>query len=164
MSVPTMAENDRNINIIESNLIEREHTFRNLKLTKEVFETRRSLIRWLALSIGVINPGESRQGAVPLLDAIFNFQFVQKKDPTVPELLEYVRNSWGEMNEKTLRYHLLQLKNMNLVDNKKGKYFLATPENGEKYNEVVWASYYFDSEIGEIKNKVLEAIKVLKSK
>ncbi len=155
---------DNELKIIESRLIEREHTFRNLKLTKEVFETKRSLVRWLALSIGVINPGESRLGAVPVLDAILNFQFVKKKDPTVPELLEYIRDSWSEMNEKTLRYHLLQLKNMSLVDNAKGKYFLVMPENGEKYSEQAWASYYFDSEIGEIKSKVLEAVKALAGK
>ncbi|MEM3227959.1 MAG: hypothetical protein QXR58_00960 [Candidatus Micrarchaeaceae archaeon] len=157
-----MPEND--INIIESNLIEREHTFRNLKLTREVLETRRSIIRWLALSIGIINPGESRIGAIPVLDAIFNFQFSQKKDPTVPEISEYISEAWGAINEKTLRYHLLQLKNMNLINNKKGKYFLVIPEGGEKYSEAAWASYYFDSEIGEIKEKVLEAIRALISK
>ncbi len=157
-----MADND--LKIIESRLIEREHTFRNLKLPKEVFETKRSLVRWLALAIGVINPGESRLGAVPVLDAILNFQFVKKRDPTVAELLDYIRETWGEINEKTLRYHLLQLKNMSLVDNAKGKYFLVMPDNSEKYNEQAWASYYFDAEIGEIKGKVLEAIKALVSK
>ena len=91
-------------------------------MSKEVLETRRSTIRWLALSLGVINPGESRQGAIPVLDAIFNFQFVQKKDPSVPEISEYITGAWEPINDKTLRYHLLQLKKAKLVENSKGKY------------------------------------------
>jgi DNA-binding transcriptional ArsR family regulator len=155
---------DGDLHVIESELIESEHTFRNLKLTKEVLETKRSIVRWLALTIGIINPGESRLNAVPVLDAIFNFQFVQRKDPSVQEMQEYINNSWGTINEKTLRYHLLQLKNMGLVDNKKGEYFLVLPEGGERYDEQSWASYFFESELAPIKDKVIQVIKVLKSK
>ena len=57
----------------EAELIEKEMTIRNLRLTKEVLETRRSIARWLALSLGVINPGESRLSAVAVLDALMNF-------------------------------------------------------------------------------------------
>ena len=157
-----MEEGD--LHMIESGLIEREHTFRNLKLTKEVLETKRSIIRWLALTIGIINPGESRLSAVPVLDAIFSFQFIQKKDPSVQEMQEYINNSWGSINEKTLRYHLLQLKNMGLIDNKKGEYFLVQSEGSERYDEQAWATYYFNSELDPIKEKVIQVIKVLKSR
>ena len=43
--------------INESKLIEHELVIRRLRLPKEVLETRRAIVRWLALSLGIINPG-----------------------------------------------------------------------------------------------------------
>jgi hypothetical protein len=148
----------------ESKLIEKEITLRSLRLTKEVAETRRSLIRWLALSLGVINPGESRQGALSVFDAMLHFQFNEKKDPDVGELIGYISNSWGPINEKTLRYHLLQLKNARMISNKKGKYFMIQPLEGDRYDESAWLNYYFSTEIDPIKDRVMVAIKELKVK
>lgn len=148
----------------ESQLIEREITVRNLRLTKEVTETRRSLIRWLALSLGVINPGESRQGAVSVLDAVLYFQFNQKKDPSVQELMEYIGTTWEPINEKTLRYHLLQLNKSNIVQHSKGKYSLTQPDSGERYDEQTWVNHYFSTEISPIKDKIIQAVKELKTR
>ena len=148
----------------ESKLIERELTLRNLRMTKEVVETRRSLVRWLALSLGVISPGESRLTAVSVLDAILYFQFADKKDPTVEELSGYITSSWGAINEKTLRYHLLQLKKASIVENSKGKYFLLAPEAGERYDASLWVTNYLDSQVNPIKEKIISALKELKSR
>lgn len=148
----------------ESKFIEREITLRNMMLTKEVVETRRSLVRWLALALGVINPGESRQSAVAVLDSILYFQFVQKRDPSVAEISEYITKTWEPMNEKTLRYHLLQLKKASIVNNSKGKYFLTQSNIDSKYNEESWVNSYFDSEIKPIKDKIITAIKELKGR
>ena len=46
--------------INEAKLIQAEVKLRNLLVPKEVTETRRSMLRWLALSLGIINPGETR--------------------------------------------------------------------------------------------------------
>jgi hypothetical protein len=146
----------------ESKLIERELTLRNLRITKEVVETRRSLIRWLALSLGVISPGESRLSAISVLDAVLYFQFNEKKDPTVEELMTYIAGAWGAMNEKTLRYHLLQLKKAGIVDNSKSKYFLTMPEVGDRYDSGLWVTNYLDSQVNPIKDKVMAALKELK--
>ena len=148
----------------ESKLIEHELTLRNLRITKEVTETRRSLVRWLALTLGVISPGESRLNAVSVLDAILYFQFREKKDPTVEELTEYINRSWGEINEKTLRYHLLQLKKTSIVSNSKGKYFLLSPQIGDKYDADIWISSYLDSQVNPIKDKAIAAMKELKNR
>jgi hypothetical protein len=148
----------------EAKLIERELTLRNLQMTKEVMETRRSIVRWLALSLGVISPGETRLSAVSVLDAILYFQFTDRKDPTVPELLEYIGNSWGVINEKTLRYHLLQLKKATIINNEKGKYFLIKPDIGDKYDADSWIKNYLDMQIGPIRDKVTIAIKALRTR
>ena len=79
----------------ESNLIENELTLRDLRITKEVTETRRSVVRWLALAMGIISPGESRLTAVSVFDSLLYFQFTERKDPSVEELMEYITRLWG---------------------------------------------------------------------
>ena len=148
----------------ESKFIESEITLRNMMLTKEVVETRRSLVRWLALALGIINPGESRQSAVAVLDSILYFQFLEKKDPSVQEMSDYITKNWEPMNEKTLRYHLLQLKKTNVVNNSKGVYFLSNTNPDTKYNEEAWVNGYFNSELQPIKEKITAAIKELKGR
>lgn len=145
----------------ESKFIENEVTLRNLRFSGEAGETRRSMVRWLALSLGVINPGESRQTAVSVLDAVLYFQFSERKDPTVEELSQYIGKSWSEINEKTLRYHLLQLKKAHIVENGSGKYSLSWPEVGNRYSESAWVDWYFDSTIGPIKERVSMVLKEL---
>lgn len=148
----------------EAELIEREMTLRNLRLTKEVLETRRSIARWLALSLGVINPGESRLSAVAVLDAMMNFQFMKQQDPTYDDLERYISENWEQMNEKTLRYHLLRMKKLGLIENSKGKFYLKPPSVGDRYDASVWASTLFNEEFRQISQKVAEAIKELKNK
>jgi hypothetical protein len=148
----------------EAKLIERELTLRNLQMTKEVMETRRSIVRWLALALGVISPGETRLSAISVLDAVLYFQFTDKKDPTVPELSEYIGKNWGAINEKTLRYHLLQLKKATIIDNEKGAYFLVRPEIGDKYDADSWIKSYLDLQLTPIMDKITIAMKALKTR
>lgn len=145
----------------ESKFIENEVTLRDLRFSGETAETRRSLVRWLALSLGVINPGESRQTAISVLDGILYFQFSLKKDPEVGELSQYIEKNWAPVNEKTLRYHLLQLKKARIVDNSKGRYALVWPDVGDKYDEVTWVNGYFNSVVEPIKERVKLALKEL---
>ncbi len=148
----------------ESQLIEKELTIRSLRLTKEVLETRRSIIRWLALSLGIINPGESRLGAVAVLDALVYFQFVKKVDPSVKDLMEYITQNWGNMNEKTLRYHLLQMKKTGYIENSQGTFYFKPPSIGDRYDPKLWIRSALESEYNDIADKISEAIKEFKSK
>lgn len=150
--------------INESGLIENELTLRDLRITKEVTETRRSIVRWLALALGIISPGESRLTAVSVLDAMLYFQFSEKKDPSVEEISEYITRSWGPINEKTLRYHLLQMKKTNILNNSKGRYFLIAPSIGDRYDPDIWVGNYLDSQVNPIKNKLKVAMRELKGR
>jgi len=148
----------------EAELIENEITLRDMRLTKEVLETRRSIARWLALSLGVINPGESRLSAIAVLDALLYFQFIKKLDPSITELKEYINNNWQNINEKTLRYHLLRLKKMGIIENSQGKFYFKMPEIGDKYDVEAWANNLFKEEFNNVINKVKEAVNELKNK
>lgn len=148
----------------EAKLVEREFTLRNLQINKEVMETRRSIVRWLALSLGIISPGESRLTAVSVLDSLLYFSFKERKDPDVPEMIEYITKAWGPINEKTLRYHLLQLKKINITANSGGKYSLVWPDIGERYDAEGWVASYIDRETTPIKEKLKMAVKELKER
>ncbi|MFP3215597.1 MAG: hypothetical protein RXR32_03570 [Candidatus Micrarchaeota archaeon] len=148
----------------EAELIENEITLRDMRLTKEVLETRRSIARWLALSLGIINPGESRLSAIAVLDALLYFQFIKKLDPSITELKEYINNNWQNINEKTLRYHLLRLKKMGIIENSQGKFYFKMPEIGDKYDVEAWANNLFKEEFNNVINKVKEAVNELKNK
>lgn len=144
----------------ESKFIEKEVTLRDLRFSGETAETRRSIVRWLALSLGLINPGESRQAAISVLDSILYFQFSLKRDPAVDELSEYISKNWSPINEKTLRYHLLQFKKARILRNSKARYSLVWPEVGER-NEDSWVDGYFDSVVDPIKERVKIALREL---
>ncbi|MDE1850290.1 MAG: hypothetical protein KGH54_00650 [Candidatus Micrarchaeota archaeon] len=148
----------------EASLIESEIMLRKLRLTNEVLETRRSIARWLALSLGIINPGESRLSAVAVLDAMINFQFVRSMDPAYADIEKYINDNWEAMNEKTLRYHLLKLKNMGLIENSKGKFYFKPPSFGDRFDANAWASKLFEEEHKQIAVKISEAIRELKNK
>ncbi|MGC8651759.1 MAG: hypothetical protein ACP5UH_00700 [Candidatus Micrarchaeia archaeon] len=152
------------MDVNESRLIINELTLRELRITKDVTETRRSILRWLALALGIISPGESRLSAVSVLDAILYYQFYVHKDPEVAELSQYINSSWGPINEKTLRYHLLQMKRAGIVENSKGKYFLRKPETGEPSDISQWVSSYIDSRINPIKSKLSDVLTELKTR
>ena len=78
--------------------------------------------------------------------------------------MTYITGSWGVINEKTLRYHLLQLKKANIVENAKGRYFLLMPEVGDRYDANLWVTNYLDSQVNPIKEKIISALKELKSR
>ena len=150
--------------INEASLIEKEMTIRNMRLTKEVLETRRSAIRWLALTIGIINPGESRLGVISVLDALVYFQFAKKRDPSAKEIEAYINSNYGEINEKTLRYHLLRMKKMGLIKNEQGRFYFSPPQKGEKFEAEDWIRSVFDSSVSQIVVNVSEVIKELNKK
>lgn len=152
------------LELSEAELIESELTIRNLRLSKEVLDTRRSAVRWLALSLGVINPGESRLSSIAVLDSLIYFQFLKKQDPSVKEMLEYISKNWEPMNEKTLRYHLLRMKKMGFVVNEQGKFYFKPPSSGDKFDAYNWSSGVFESFYKEIAGKVGDVVKELKNK
>lgn len=60
--------------IPESEYIEETITVRDMRLPSDVTLTKRSLIRWIALSLGLINPNESRKSLIYLIEILFDNQ------------------------------------------------------------------------------------------
>ena len=112
----------------ESELIRGECLVRNLQFNDDVKLTRKALVRWLALSLGLISPNESRMGLLEVFEALLYFHF-KKSEPDIHQILDKVKEiRKGEPNPKAVRYHLLQLKKLGLIESKKRKYrFVLSP-------------------------------------
>lgn len=116
----------------EAALIRGECLVRDLQFNDEVKLTRKGLVRWLALSLGLISPKESRTGLLEVLEALLYFHFRRresKSDPNIHQLLAKIKEiKKAEPNPKAVRYHLLQLKKLGIVETKKRKYrFVLAP-------------------------------------
>ena len=116
----------------ESELIRGECLVRELQLREDVRLTRKGLVRWLALSLGLISPKESRTGLLEVLEALLFFHYRRREtkcDPDIHQLLEKIKEiRKGEPNPKAVRYHLLQIKRLGIIETKKRRYrFVLAP-------------------------------------
>ncbi len=146
----------------ESELIKDEVVLRDIKISQDVLLSRKAMVRWLALSLGLISPNETRTLMLDILEVLLYFHF-KNKNPDIHNILDALeKNKKEEPNPKAVRYHLLQLKNKGIIDSKQRKYHFITgslPENNdldisleEIYNKKIESSFK------QIK-KVLKALK-----
>ncbi|MGC9037123.1 MAG: hypothetical protein ACP5GD_00130 [Candidatus Micrarchaeia archaeon] len=148
----------------EASLIESELTLRKLRIDNTTTETRRAIARWLALALGLVNPGESRQSVVEVLDGLLYFQFVKQQDPDVETLKQYIATNWEPINEKTLRYHLLRMKRMGLIDNSQGKFYFKPPASGDRFNANIVFSSIFEQNLKEIVERIGKVVEEFRNK
>jgi len=106
----------------ESKLIRSEIVLREMQLTDDVKMARKSLVRWLALSLGLVSPRESRLSVLTLLEAILFYHMKEKRGASYGDLVEYFKTQNVEMNEKTIRYHITQLRKAGVLDDDRSVY------------------------------------------
>lgn len=85
---------------------------------------KRALVRKICLSIGLLNPGDSRDVIVDILYSIFT-----KKQLTTEEIINEARvnrgkgkNSSQGTSQSNIRTQLRKLKNIGLIEKNEGKY------------------------------------------
>ncbi|VVB73211.1 Uncharacterised protein [uncultured archaeon] len=100
----------------EAKLIRSEVLLRDMQLTDDVKLARKSLVRWLALSLGLITPRESRQSVLQLLEALLYYHLKERREPNYQDIQDFLKTQNVEMNEKTVRYHLTQLKKAGVIE------------------------------------------------
>ena len=136
--------------IPEAELIKREILVRNMALPDEVRLTRKSLVRWIALSLGLISPKETRTIAIDVLDVLLK-EFASGKKPTTQEIYEKVQKKRKEpVSEKTVYYHLQRIAKMGLIQREKGHYFIS--KDKERLKEAIKRVYMkeFEKAFGNI--------------
>lgn len=148
--------------IPEAEHIEGTITVRDMRLPQDVMLTRASLIRWLALALGLINPNESRKSLLDLIDVLFTVQLSGKRGITVDEIMERLRKENKGCSEKTVRYHLLRLGKRGVVRRKHKEYSLVISDLDDTGIESIADSY--DSRYKAAMQKIRTALQTLKSK
>ncbi len=119
----------------ESELVRKTFVIKKMDLPPSVQLTKRSLLRWFALSFGLISAQESRATVLNVLDALFSFLISKKKNPTTLEIQAYISNKYRrKISEKLLRYHLNRLIALELLQRKQNRYQLNNAPSGERGN------------------------------
>lgn len=118
----------------EAELVQRVFTVREMHSPPSVGLTKRSMLRWFALAVGLISEKESRDTIFQVLDAMFVFQFGKRKQPTTNDLMDHFKGKGKNISEKLLRYHLKRLIDFGLIERKKMKYRFAVDPKSEKDN------------------------------
>ena len=111
--------------IPEAKLIKSEIVLRELSLPDDVLLARKSIVRWLALSLGLIMPNESRTLLLDIFDVLLDFQ-IKGVSPTTKEIVDKLEKNTGEkQNPKAVYYHLQKMTGMGVLTRKKGKYYFG---------------------------------------
>ncbi|MDN5358335.1 MAG: hypothetical protein PWP76_178 [Candidatus Diapherotrites archaeon] len=108
----------------EAALVRREWTIRLLELPPEILSRRRQLLRWVALSLGLISPGDERDAVIDVLDAIFYYIHGKDVEPSVEQIHVFVNRRRQERGEKpvvmeAIRYHLRRLEAAGIIEKTK---------------------------------------------
>jgi len=102
--------------IPESELIRKEITLRQVDLPASVTLTKKSLLRWSCLSLGLISPKESRDKGFLVFDALFTFLFTKKQFPSTIDIMNFIKEKNSvEMSEKLIRYHLNRIIDLGII-------------------------------------------------
>jgi len=146
--------------IPESEYIEETITVRDMRLPSDVTLTKRSLIRWIALSLGLINPNESRKSLIYLIEILFENQLKNKTGISVEQIMKEVEKKEMDksFSEKTVRYHLLRLEKKGFVKRKNIYYSLSVSDFSEDSIENMIEEYV------ERQNKAMDKVKMALNK
>ena len=118
--------------IPESELVRKSFTLRRMDLPPSVELTKRSLLRWFALSFGLISSKESRDTVFNVLDALFYFLLSKNQNPSTLDIQAYIVEKYHKkIGEKLLRYHVNKLIAIDLLQRKSNRYFLNNNPNAE---------------------------------
>jgi len=126
--------------IPESRLIRSELTIRELALPDDVLLAKKSLIRWIALSLGLIHPNESRRLLLDILEVLFECH-AKNESPTTKDIVDRLGIlSKEKPTIKAVYYHLQRLMECGVLTRRKGRYMLGD-EEGRSLQEIFRGLY-----------------------
>ncbi len=134
----------------ESQLVRKTFVLRKMDLPPEIFMTKRSLLRWFALSFGLISEKESRSTVIEVLDVLFSALISKKQNPSTFDLQQaFLEKTGKKISEKLMRYHLNRLIKLNLIYRKLNRYYVNNNPYAEAGNLKESFSYWIKNPINE---------------
>jgi hypothetical protein len=146
--------------IPEAELIRKEIIVRQLDIPQSVLLTKNSLLRWCALSLGLISPNETRDKGIMIFDALMYFFYFKKHEPSTQEINLYVKEKHSiELTEKLVRYHLGRLIDMGIIQRKDNTYVInPSPESSDRKSLAEAYSYWVKKMLTEETEKTGKAL------
>ena len=146
----------------EAVLVRKTFILRKMDLPPSIAMTKRSLLRWFALSFGLISERESRATILNVLDALLYFLISKKTNPSTLEIQAFLAEKYQQkISEKLVRYHLNRLIQLELLVRKNKKYFFNnnpyTEPNSLKNSFSFWVKQPVNSSLDDIE-KALEKL------
>jgi len=135
--------------IPEAELVRKEFVIRQLDMPPSIGLTKKSLLRWVALSLGLISKNESRDKGFLVLDALFYFLFTKKTEPTTLDISARIKEKNKlDMSEKLIRYHLNRIIDLGIIQRNGLKYKVNPAPSSEKRNSLKESfEYWFKKEL-----------------
>lgn len=123
--------------IPEAELVRKEFFVRSIDFPESVSLTKKSLLRWCCLALGLISKNESRDKAIAIFDLLFTFLYSKKENPTTLEIQAELEKKYKiKTSEKLIRYHLNRLIDLNIIERKNNKYYINPSPNSENRNSL----------------------------
>ncbi len=131
------------IPVPEGELVRKTIVLREMDLPPQIQLTKRSLLRWFALSFGLLNEQESRVTVLHILDSLFYLLFTEKKNPTTLEIKAFMSERFQiHTSEKLIRYHLNKLIDLHLLVRKQTRYHINHAPYGDRNDFVACFDYW----------------------
>ncbi|MCX8163001.1 MAG: hypothetical protein N3D10_00400 [Candidatus Micrarchaeota archaeon] len=149
--------------IPEKELIINEYLVRDMQLLSQVKLTKKGLIRYLCLSLGLVQLNESRTLIFDIVEALLYFHF-NDIEPTAKDIEQKV-NSLREKKAsfKSIMYHLLQLKKKGIITKKENRYVFVIPSLAENKELGPALEQIYLENIKLAFEKIKKAIEILKT-
>ena len=139
----------------ESELVRNTFIIRKMDLPPSVQMTKRSMLRWFALSFGLISEQESRTTVLDVLDGLLYYLLTAQHNLTTKEIQAYVLEKTDKkISEKLTRYHLNRLMNVNLILRKRNRYYLNNNPTAEPNDLKESFSHWVKTPINESLNSI----------
>lgn len=110
----------------EADLIKNEIILRELVLSPDIKLSKKKQVRWLAISLGLISPGESRTLVIDVFEAILDrmdFPFTSEDIvDDVCDMRKAINQDERKKIDKAVRYHITRLLKLGILERKKRKY------------------------------------------
>ncbi len=110
--------------------IRSEWTLREMELPPELLTSRKALVRWVAMALGLLSPNDGREGALYVLEAVFEYEFGRGRAPSFEDIYSFVSRRFLERGrkaptEEAVRHHLRRMMRMGVVERVGGAYRLT---------------------------------------
>lgn len=134
----------------ESSFVRNTFTIRKMDLPPSVQMTKRSMLRWFALSFGLLSEQESRATVLDVLDALFYFLMNKQQNPSTKDIQTFILDKTNKtVSEKLIRYHLRRLMEVNILLRKSNRYHFNNSPTAEPNNLKESFSHWIKTPVNE---------------